>query len=151
LHLASGGAGGNARPFDLARIQLLYGEHLRRARRRIDSRTHLREAREAFEALGAEPWVERANAELLATGETARRRDPSTLDQLTPQERQVAGYVAQGLANKEVAAKLYLSPRTIDSHLRNVFVKLGITSRMQLARMAADEDAFGDASLSLAA
>ena len=125
----------DARPFDLARIRLLYGEHLRRERRRTAAREHLRAAIEAFERLGAVPWAERARAELRATGETARKRDPSTAAQLTPQERQVARFVAQGLSNKEVAAQLYLSPRTIDAHLRNAFAKLGVTSRTQLARL----------------
>jgi DNA-binding CsgD family transcriptional regulator len=125
----------DARPFDLARIRLLYGEHLRRERRRTAAREHLRAAVEAFERLGAAPWAERARAELRATGETARTRDPSAAVQLTPQERQVARFVAQGLSNKEVAAQLYLSPRTIDAHLRNAFAKLGVTSRTQLARM----------------
>jgi DNA-binding NarL/FixJ family response regulator len=88
-----------------------------------------------FERLGANPWAERARAELRASGETARKRDPSTVDQLTPQELQIAGFVAEGLTNKEIAAQLFLSPRTIDSHLRNVFQKLNISSRTQLARM----------------
>ena len=92
-----------------------------------------------FERLGADPWAERARVELRATGETARKRDPSTIDQLTPQELQIAGLVSEGLSNKEVAAQLFLSPRTIDYHLRKVFVKLGITSRMQLARVALGE------------
>jgi DNA-binding NarL/FixJ family response regulator len=85
--------------------------------------------------LRAEPWAERARAELRASGETARKRDPSTIDRLTPQEVQIARLVAEGLSNKEVAAQLYLSPRTIDSHLRNVFAKLSIRSRIQLARI----------------
>ena len=136
LHLRA-----DARPFDLARIRLLYGEHLRRERRRSDARTQLRAALEGFERLGADPWAERARAELRATGETARKRDPSTVDQLTAQELQIARYVAAGLSNKEVAAQLFLSPRTIDAHLRNVFSKLGIKSRTQLARVAlGDED-----------
>jgi DNA-binding CsgD family transcriptional regulator len=122
----------DARPFDLARIHLLYGEHLRRERRRTDARAHLRAALEGFERFRAGPWAERARAELRASGETARKRDPSTIDQLTPQELQIARFVAQGLANKEVAAQLFLSPRTIDYHLRNVFAKLGIKSRIQL-------------------
>src|SRR5262245_6224723 len=125
----------DARPFDLARIHLLYGEHLRRERRRTDARLHLRSALEAFELLRAAPWAERAAAELRATGETARKRDPSTLVQLTPQELQIARLVADGLSNKEVAAMLFLSPRTVDSHLRSVFGKLGLTSRTQLARL----------------
>jgi DNA-binding CsgD family transcriptional regulator len=125
--------GADDRPFDLARIQLLYGEHLRRERRRTDSRVQLRAALDGFERLRAEPWAERARVELRASGETARKRDLSTIDQLTPQERQIAGFVADGLSNKEVAALLFLSSRTIDYHLRNVFSKLGLTSRTQLA------------------
>ena len=125
----------DAGPFDAARVQLLYGEHLRRARRRVDARVRLRSAVEAFERLRAEPWAERARVELRATGETARKRDPSEIDQLTAQERQISRLVAEGLSNKEVAAQLFLSPRTIDSHLRNVFQKLGVTSRTQLARL----------------
>jgi DNA-binding CsgD family transcriptional regulator len=131
--------GGDARPFDFARIQLLYGEHLRRERRRSDARVQLRAALEAFERFGAEPWADRARTELRASGETARKRDPSTLSQLTPQELQVARLVAEGFSNKEVAAQLFLSPRTIDSHLRSVFAKLAITSRTQLARLPLDD------------
>jgi DNA-binding CsgD family transcriptional regulator len=130
--LRLGAAGG---PFDLGRIQLLFGEHLRRERRRTDARVQLRAALEAFERLRAEPWAERARAELRASGETARKRDPSTVDQLTPQELQIARFVAQGLSNKEVAAQLFLSPRTIEHHLRHVFAKLGVKSRTQLARL----------------
>ena len=125
--------GADGGPFDLARIRLLYGEHLRRARRRNAARTQLRAALEGFERLRAEPWAERARRELRAAGETSRRRDPSALDQLTPQELQISRFVAQGLANKEIAAQLFISPRTVDHHLRNVFAKLGITSRLQLA------------------
>jgi DNA-binding CsgD family transcriptional regulator len=128
--------GADARPFDLARIRLLYGEHLRRERRRTDSRVQLRAALDGFERLRAETWAERARGELRASGETARKRDPSTLAQLTPQELQVARFVAEGLSNKEVAARLFLSPRTIDAHLRSVFAKLEITSRTQLARLS---------------
>ena len=128
----------DARPLDLARIRLLYGEHLRRERRRIDARKHLRAALEGFEGLGAEPWAERARAELRASGETARKRDPSTIDQLTPQELQIARYVAEGLTNKEIAARFFLSRRTIDSHMRNIFAKLAITSRVQLAQLPLD-------------
>jgi DNA-binding CsgD family transcriptional regulator len=134
LRLAS-----DSRPFDLARIQLLYGEHLRRDRHRADSRAQLRAAQEGFERLRAEPWAERARGELRASGETARKRDPSTIDLLTPQELQVARFVAEGLSNKEVAAQLFLSPRTIHYHLRRVFVKLDITSRTQLARLVLGE------------
>jgi DNA-binding NarL/FixJ family response regulator len=80
------------------------------------------------------PWERRAAAELRASGETARKRDPSTLDDLTPQELQIAGLVAEGLTNREIASQLYLSPRTIDYHLRKVFSKLGIASRTELVR-----------------
>ena len=121
--------------FGLARTRLAFGERLRRARRRVDAREQLRQALDTFEKLGAAPWAERARTELRASGESARKRDPSTVSQLTPQELQVARFVAQGLSNKEVAAQLFLSPRTIDAHLRNVFAKLEITSRTQLARV----------------
>jgi DNA-binding CsgD family transcriptional regulator len=123
------------RAFDRARTALLYGEFLRRERRRIDARAQLRAALEVFEQLGAAAWAHRARVELRASGETARKRDPSTIDMLTPQELQIARFVAEGLSNKEVAAQLFLSPRTIEYHLRHVFTKLGITSRTQLARL----------------
>jgi DNA-binding CsgD family transcriptional regulator len=135
LHVASN------RPFDLARTSLLYGEYLRRQRQRVEAREHLKVALDIFERLGAAPWAQRARTELRASGETARKRDPSTLAQLTPQELQVAQFVAEGLSNKEVASQLFLSPRTIDSHLRNVFAKLGITSRTQLAHLHAQTGA----------
>jgi DNA-binding CsgD family transcriptional regulator len=121
-------------PLQRARTQLLYGEWLRRERRRTDSRVHLRSALESFRAMGAVPWAERAEAELRASGETARNRDLSTAEQLTAQELQIARLVAEGLTNKEIAAQLYLSPRTVDYHLRKVFTKLGITSRAKLVR-----------------
>jgi len=120
-------------PFDAARTELLYGEWLRRRRRRIDARRHLRSALECFGRLGMTPWEARARSELRASGETARRRDPSTLDQLTPQELQIARLVAGGKTNPEVAAQLFLSPRTIDYHLRKVYAKLDIASRAELA------------------
>jgi DNA-binding NarL/FixJ family response regulator len=123
------------RPFDRARTELALGEVQRRSRKRREAREHLRSALAAFELLEAAPWEERARTELRATGETARRRDPSTVSQLTPQELQVARFVAEGLSNKEVAAQLFLSPRTIDAHLRNIFAKLNLTSRTQLARL----------------
>ncbi|HEX6527629.1 MAG TPA: AAA family ATPase [Streptosporangiaceae bacterium] len=121
-------------PFQQARTELLFGEWLRRERRRQEARVHLRAALELFRGLGTMPWEQRAEAELRATGETARKRDPSTLDQLTPQELQIAGLVADGLTNRDIAARLYLSPRTIDYHLRKVFIKLGIGSRTELVR-----------------
>jgi DNA-binding CsgD family transcriptional regulator len=121
-------------PLQRARTELLYGEWLRRERRRTDSRVHLRAALESFRTLGAVPWADRAEAELRASGETARKRDPSTAEQMTPQELQIAGLVTGGLTNKEIAAQLYISPRTVDYHLRKVFTKLGITSRTELVR-----------------
>ena len=121
-------------PFQRARTELLYGEWLRRDRQRIEARTHLHAALELFQRLGAIPWAERAEAELRATGETARRRDPFALARLTPQELQISRLVADGQTNREIAAQLYLSPRTIDYHLRKVFTKLGIGSRADLIR-----------------
>jgi DNA-binding CsgD family transcriptional regulator len=126
------------RPFERARTELAYGELLRRGRRRVDARAHLEAALDTFEHLGAAPWAERARAELRASGQAARPRDPSALWQLTPQELQVARFVARGLPTREVAAQLFLSPRTVEFHLRNVFAKLGITSRTQLAQLQLD-------------
>jgi DNA-binding CsgD family transcriptional regulator len=123
------------RPFERARTELALGEFLRRLRRRAQARIHLRAALECFEALGAALWSERARAELRASGESARKRDPSTLDQLTAQEVHIAQLVAEGRTNRDVAGQLFLSPRTIDFHLRNVYRKLGIASRMELARI----------------
>jgi DNA-binding CsgD family transcriptional regulator len=121
-------------PLQSARTELLYGEWLRRERQRTNARVHLRAALEAFRRLGAVPWAERAEAELRATGESARKRDPSAVEQLTPQELQIAGLVSEGLTNREIAAQLYISPRTIDYHLHKVFTKLGIASRTELVR-----------------
>jgi DNA-binding CsgD family transcriptional regulator len=121
--------------FERARTELLYGEWLRRHRRRRDARPLLRAAMERFQRLGVSPWEERARSELRASGETARRRDPSTRDQLTPQELQIARLVAEGMTNPEVATQLFLSPRTIDYHLRKVFTKLEISSRGELANV----------------
>jgi DNA-binding CsgD family transcriptional regulator len=132
-------------PFHQARTLLLLGEHLRRERRRAEARPHLRSAVETFQRLGAAPWEARARAELRATGETARRREPSTFTQLTPQQVQIVRLVAQGATNKEVAAKLFLSPRTVDHHLRNVFAKLGISSRAELMRLSEVEEPAGTA------
>ncbi|WP_272474602.1 helix-turn-helix transcriptional regulator [Baekduia alba] len=128
--------------FEEARTRLCHGERLRRDRRRADARPELRRALEMFDALGAAPWAERARLELLATGETARRRDPSTLDQLTPRELQVALVLAEGHTIREAAAKLFLSPKTVDYHLRHVYRKLGIRSRDALpAALAGPGDA----------
>jgi DNA-binding CsgD family transcriptional regulator len=124
-----------SRPYDRARAELAYGEHLRRANRRVDARTHLRSALETFTDLGAAPLVARASQELRASGETARRRDPSTLRDLTPMELKVAGLVSTGLSNNDVAAQCWVSPRTVAFHLRNVFTKLGVSSRTELAQL----------------
>lgn len=123
---------------DRARTQLALGEHLRRSRRRIDAREHLRSALETFEDLGATRWAERARQELRASGETARRRGPSTSAALTAQEQHVASLVRQGLGSRDVAARLFVSPRTVDFHLRNVFTKLGVSSRAELAALELD-------------
>src|SRR5262249_51417144 len=120
---------------ELGRTELLYGEWLRRQRRRVDARPHLRAALELFEQLAVGPWEERARAELRASGETIRRRDFATLEELTPPELQIARLPAEGMTNREIAAQLILSPRTIDYHLRKVFTKLRITSRSDLANL----------------
>ena len=120
------------RPFERARTELAYGSHLRRSRKRLVARSHLRSALETFNSLGASPWARRAASELRATGETVRSRDPTTINQLTSQELQVVKLVSRGMTNREVAAQLFLSPRTIDFHLRNAYSKLGIASRNQL-------------------
>ena len=119
--------------FEQARTHLAYGARLRRARRRVASRDQLRRALEIFERLGASPWIRQASTELAATGESARRRDVSTLDQLTPQEVQVALLLSQGLTTRAAAGQLFLSPKTIEYHLRHVYQKLGIHSRAELA------------------
>ncbi|WP_176832376.1 AAA family ATPase [Geodermatophilus sp. DSM 45219] len=121
------------RLFARGRTHLAYGEALRRARHRVAARGHLAAALDVFDALGASQWTERTRLELRACGESAGRRDPSALLELTPQELQVARFVASGLPTRAVAAQLFLSPRTVDFHLRNVFTKLGISSRAQLA------------------
>jgi DNA-binding CsgD family transcriptional regulator len=118
---------------DLARGHLLYGEWLRRQRRRVDARKQLRTAHDLFVDFGLEAFGERARVELEATGEHARRRTVDTLGQLTPQETQISRLVAQGHTNREIAAQLFISPSTVDYHLRKVFRKLGVKSRTQLA------------------
>jgi DNA-binding CsgD family transcriptional regulator len=123
------------RPFDEARTQLLYGETLRRLKRRNESREQLRAALETFERLVATPWAERARAELRASGETARRRDETALTDLTPQELQIARLASEGASNPEIAAAIFLSRRTVEYHLHKVFTKLGITSRTELMRL----------------
>ncbi len=118
--------------FERARLRLNWGERLRRSGRRIDAREHLRAAHDVFELLGAEPWAERARAELRASGETARRRNASTLDDLTPQELQVLREIAAGATYRQAAQSLFLSPKTIEYHLHKIYRKLGVKSRQQL-------------------
>ncbi len=118
------------RSFLLALTHLLLGEHLRRTRQRSAARPHLRLALEIFERFDASPWAARAGSQLRATGETLRR--PDEAPRLTPQELQVAQLVATGASTKKVAAQLYLSPRTVDAHLRQIFTKLGISSRAEI-------------------
>ncbi len=131
----------SSRPFERARTELAYGEFLRRHRRRVDAREHLRPAHETFVALEARQWAERARAELRASGENARSRRADPEARLTAQEFQVARFVAKGLSNREVGAQLFLSPRTIDFHLRSVFAKLEIASRTELAILKLDAHA----------
>lgn len=122
----------------LARAQLVYGEWLRRQGRRIDARRQLRTASESFTAMGAEAFAERARRELLATGETARRRVVQTSVELTPQEKGIAMLARDGLTNPQIAERLFVSARTVEYHLRKVFGKLGISSRRELLLMPDD-------------
>ena len=120
-------------PFWRGRLLLAYGRWLRRRRRVSDSRTPLREARDVFDAIGASNWGDHARSELRASGERSRRRVPEARDDLTAQELQIAQLAATGLSNREIGQRLYLSHRTISTHLYRVFPKLGITSRAELA------------------
>ena len=125
---------------ELARAHLLYGEWLRRDHRRVDARAQLRAAHDQFTSIGMEAFAERARKELQATGEKVRRRTVETRDELTAQERQIALLAADGLSNPEIGARLFLSPRTVEWHLRNVFTKLGIRSRRELANALPSSD-----------
>jgi DNA-binding CsgD family transcriptional regulator len=125
---------------ELARTQLAYGEWLRRERRRVDAREPLRAAFEMFSAMGVDAFAARAERELLATGERARKRTVETLDQLTPQEAQIARLAAQGESNREIAARLFISPSTVEYHLRKVFRKLEVKSRTQLVHRLASRE-----------
>jgi DNA-binding CsgD family transcriptional regulator len=126
-------SGTAAWPFLQARAQLAYGEWLHRRRRDADSRAPLRAARDAFDALGTIPWSDRSRLQLRAAGETSQRRQRGPSDELTPQELQIAQLAARGLTNREIGQMLYLSHRTISSHLYRIFPKLGISSRSDLA------------------
>jgi DNA-binding CsgD family transcriptional regulator len=130
--------------FEAARTRLAYGARLRRARKRVRAREELRTALAAFDRLGARSWSDLASGELSATGETARKRDASTLDDLTPQELQIGLLLAQGRTTREAAAALFLSPKTIEYHLRNAYRKLGIHSREELAAALAPGRAAAD-------
>jgi DNA-binding CsgD family transcriptional regulator len=121
--------------FETARSRLLHGQRLRRSRRRADAREPLRDALEVFERLGAVPWADRAAEELDATGATVVRRGTSALDALSPREGQIVALVAEGLTTRETALRLFLSPKTVEYHLRNVYARLGITSRPELVAL----------------
>jgi DNA-binding CsgD family transcriptional regulator len=119
---------------DLARSHLLYGEWLRRQRRRRDARDQLHAAFAMFDSIGMDAFAGRARAELRATGERARPRSPGAPEVLTPQEEQIAWLVAEHLSNREIAARLFISASTVEYHLRKIFRKLGVSSRTQLAQ-----------------
>ena len=120
---------------DLARAHLLYGEWLRRRGRRVDAREQLRAARASFAEMGAEAFAQRAQRELLATGETARKRTVETRDELTPHEARIARMARDGASNQVIATQLFVSRKTVEYHLHKVFTKLGISSRQQLERV----------------
>jgi DNA-binding CsgD family transcriptional regulator len=119
--------------FDRARCELVYGERLRRARQRRRAREHLRAAATIFGDLGAHAWAERANTELRASGERRQSRDASR-EQLTPRETQIAIAVAEGASNRDVAAALFVTPKTVEYHLTRVYRKLGVRSRAELVK-----------------
>jgi DNA-binding CsgD family transcriptional regulator len=125
--------GTDASPFELGRTELCHGERLRRARRVREARERLRAALERFEGIGAAPWAARARAELRAAGGAASQARMPATRELTPQELEVALAVARGATNREVAAALYVSPKTVEVHLSRVFRKLGVRSRTELA------------------
>jgi DNA-binding CsgD family transcriptional regulator len=139
-------AGASRWPFELARVHLAYGERLRRAKVPGEARTQLTAARDIFQRLRAEPWVRRARNELRATGLPAAHADAvRSVDVLTPQQREIALLAAAGLTNKQIGDRLFLSPRTVGTHLYQLFPKLGVTSRAAL-RDALAEDQSSDVS-----
>jgi ATP/maltotriose-dependent transcriptional regulator MalT len=123
---------------ELARARLRYGEWLRREGRRVDARVQLRAAHETFTAMGVDAFAERARHELLATGEIVRKRTAETSGELTAQEAHIARLATRGLTNREIGGELYLSPRTVEWHLRKVFTKLGVSTRRELRRSVSD-------------
>jgi DNA-binding CsgD family transcriptional regulator len=127
---------------ELGRTHLLYGEWLRRGGRRLDARAQLRTAHEMFTAMGAQAFAARAAHELVATGGTARKRSPEAQSDLTPQEAYVARLAREGLTNPEIGSRLFISPRTVEYHLHNVFMKLGVSSRSQLKQVSVRQDHF---------
>jgi len=127
-------------PIERNRLLLTYGTWLRRRRRARESRDYLREACDGFERLGARPWAERAREELRAAGERSNLPGADAWDALSPQEIQIASMVIQGLTNREVGERLFISHRTVGSHLYRMFPKLGISSRSELLRLAAERE-----------
>jgi DNA-binding NarL/FixJ family response regulator len=125
---------------ELARAHLLYGEWLRRQSRRRDAREQLRTAYQMLDAMGIAGFAERARKELVATGETARKRTIETVNELTAQEAQIARLARNGCSNAEIGTELFLSPRTVEWHLRKIFNKLGISSRRELHAVLPDPD-----------
>ena len=123
------------RPMSLARTELLFGEWLRRVRRRSEAREPLRAALRVFEVIGARSWAERARSELRATGESVAAAEPGGQAQLTPQELQVVRLAATGLSNRDIGAQLFISPRTVGYHLYKAFPKLGVAGRHELAAL----------------
>jgi DNA-binding CsgD family transcriptional regulator len=124
-------------PFEAARARLCFGQRLRRDGLRVEAREQLHAALEGFRALGAAPWADAAGRELGASGEKLRRRTPEAEEELTAQEHQIAALVAEGASNKDVAAQLFLSTKTVEAHLTRIYRKLGVSSRTQLARATA--------------